>query len=145
MCMSRLHHLPAQFSEGVSVAWQKLHLTVCLASAVLQATLALCAHCLNALVNIDYMNVIWVVQDSLRASYHYVPPEDRVSTQRSPMTMRRGRPGRSGRGPRGAGNAPDLPSLLLDGRIVYIGMPIVPSVAELVVRLAPACTSPALL
>lgn len=28
---------------------------------------------------------------------------------------------------------PDLPSLLLDGRIVYIGMPLVPSVTELVI------------
>lgn len=28
---------------------------------------------------------------------------------------------------------PDLPSLLLDGRICYIGMPLVPSVTELVI------------
>lgn len=41
-----------------------------------------------------------------------------------------------GGGLRGRGRMsapPDLPSILLDGRIVYLGMPIVPSVAELIV------------
>ncbi|CAM8899230.1 unnamed protein product [Rhodiola kirilowii] len=46
------------------------------------------------------------------------------------VSMYRGGGGGAGR-PRSA--PPDLPSLLLDARIVYLGMPIVPAVTELVV------------
>ena len=72
------------------------------------------------------------LQDSLRASYAYVPPCDRIDPySRTPATMRHA--GHSGQGPQAAGRPPDLPSLLLDNRIVFIGMPLVPSVSELVV------------
>jgi hypothetical protein len=71
------------------------------------------------------------VQESLTAMNAYVPPDDRLPTKHSPAVMRRA--GRSGSGPRGAGRPPDLPSLLMDSRIVYIGMPLVASVSELVV------------
>lgn len=40
---------------------------------------------------------------------------------------------RRGRGFKQSPQAPDLPSLLLQGRIVYLGMPIVPNVSELIV------------
>jgi hypothetical protein len=77
------------------------------------------------------------MQDSLRASNFYVPPAAKISADaRQPTVMRRG--GYStyrGRGVRGGGRSPppDLPSLLLDSRIVFIGMPLVASVTELIV------------
>lgn len=70
-------------------------------------------------------------EDALRASAHYVGDDARVSTNpKVPTTMRRG----GGSGVLTPGRAPpDLPSLLLDSRIVYIGMPLVASVTELVI------------
>eukprot|EP00210_Caulerpa_lentillifera_P003629 g3464.t1 len=62
--------------------------------------------------------------DSLTSSAHYsgevVCEQTRIATK-----MVVGRP--ADKAP------PDLPSLILDGRIVYIGMPLVPSVTELVI------------
>jgi ATP-dependent Clp protease, protease subunit len=66
------------------------------------------------------------LQDLLTARAHYVPPSDEVTYQKQSARMSSGvmTPGSA---------PPDLPSLLLDSRIIYIGMPIVPQVAELVI------------
>ena len=70
------------------------------------------------------------MQDSIRASAHYVTGDAKITTSRQETTMRRG----GGGGVLTPGRAPpDLPSLLLDARIVYIGMPLVASVTELVI------------
>eukprot|EP00899_Mesostigma_viride_P018761 jgi/Mesvir1/26887/Mv20620-RA.2 len=48
-------------------------------------------------------------------------------------SMSYGGVGPRGGGPNSAGPPPDLPSLLLNSRILYIGMPLVPAVTELLV------------
>lgn len=64
------------------------------------------------------------LQDALTSKAHvggeYVNEATRIATR-----MAVARPSRK--------SPPDLPSLILDGRIVYIGMPLVPSVTELVI------------
>ncbi|CAG9463399.1 unnamed protein product [Pedinophyceae sp. YPF-701] len=63
---------------------------------------------------------------SISAKAFYVGDEITETTR---QTTRMGGPGM-----RPPGQAPpDLPSLLLDGRICYIGMPLVPQVSELVI------------
>jgi hypothetical protein len=75
-----------------------------------------------------------MLQESLRASYHYVPQGAKVTAYSSGTQMRaRGYTAMGQRGGRARSPPPDLPSLLLDARIVYIGMPLVASVTELVV------------
>lgn len=70
------------------------------------------------------------MQASLRSSAYYVNSDSKISTSKQPTTMRRG----GGGGVLTPGRAPpDLPSLLLDARIVYVGMPLVASVTELVI------------
>ncbi|KAK9842598.1 hypothetical protein WJX81_008193 [Elliptochloris bilobata] len=63
--------------------------------------------------------------DSLRAKAFYCG--DEVPTKKRPTRMAAGTGAAPGQAP------PDLPSLLLDGRICYIGMPLVPQVTELVI------------
>ncbi|XP_051145385.1 ATP-dependent Clp protease proteolytic subunit-related protein 1, chloroplastic [Andrographis paniculata] len=81
-----------------------------------------------------------VTEESISAAYNYLNDGGMKSlasvNRRGPYkysmsaSMYRGGGGRGGR-PRNA--PPDLPSLLLDARIVYLGMPIVPAVTELLV------------
>lgn len=72
------------------------------------------------------------VQEALRASHHYVPQHSKITAgPHQPTTMRAGSYAAGPRGP--STPPPDLPSLLLDRRIVYIGMPLVASVTELIV------------
>eukprot|EP00191_Tetraselmis_sp_GSL018_P000614 CAMPEP_0177599130 /NCGR_PEP_ID=MMETSP0419_2-20121207/12799_1 /TAXON_ID=582737 /ORGANISM="Tetraselmis sp., Strain GSL018" /LENGTH=343 /DNA_ID=CAMNT_0019091783 /DNA_START=76 /DNA_END=1107 /DNA_ORIENTATION=+ len=61
--------------------------------------------------------------ESLRAKAFYVG-DDITENTRIATKMSAATPGQA---------PPDLPSLLLDGRICYIGMPLVPSVTELVI------------
>lgn len=72
-------------------------------------------------------------QASLSASAAYSQPLTSASA-RSVTRMAGGTPAGAGSGGRRSGRAPpDLPSLLLDSRIVYVGMALVPEVTELVV------------
>jgi ATP-dependent Clp protease protease subunit len=65
------------------------------------------------------------MQDDLRAKAFYVGDDVKATTRQSVrMAVDTKAPGQA---------PPDLPSLLLDGRICYIGMPLVPSVTELVI------------
>jgi ATP-dependent Clp protease protease subunit len=65
------------------------------------------------------------LQDDLRAKAFYVGDDVKTTTRQSArMAVDTKAPGQA---------PPDLPSLLLDGRICYIGMPLVPSVTELVI------------
>ena len=76
------------------------------------------------------------VQEALRASHHYVPQQSKITAgHHQPTTMRAGSYAAGPRGQAGGPSTPppDLPSLLLDRRIVYIGMPLVASVTELIV------------
>lgn len=67
-----------------------------------------------------------VAQETLRAAYWY--PGEHVNTgSRMVVKMSAGTGAAPGQAP------PDLPSLLLDARICYIGMPLVPQVTELVI------------
>ena len=68
-------------------------------------------------------------QDSLRASAAYSTPVS--ASNRLTTRMAGGGPSVSGRAGRRA--PPDLPSLLLDARIVYIGLALTPEVTELIV------------
>jgi ATP-dependent Clp protease, protease subunit len=75
-----------------------------------------------------------MLQESLRASYHYVPQGAKVTAHSSGTQMRaRGFTAMGRQGGRARSPPPDLPSLLLDARIVFIGLPLVASVTELVV------------
>ena len=66
-----------------------------------------------------------MLQSDLTAKAFYVGDEVSASTRQSVrMAVDTKAPGQA---------PPDLPSLLLDGRICYIGMPLVPSVTELVI------------
>lgn len=70
---------------------------------------------------------------SLSAPAAYSQPLTSASA-RSVTRMAGGTPAGAGSGGRRSGRAPpDLPSLLLDSRIVYVGMALVPEVTELVV------------
>lgn len=81
-----------------------------------------------------------VTEESISSSYNYLnhggmwTPSGMVDMGPAKLSMSvsmyRGG-GRPGQRPRSA--PPDLPSLLLDARIVYLGMPIVPAVTELLV------------
>lgn len=72
-------------------------------------------------------------QASLSAPAAYSQPLTSASA-RSVTRMAGGTPAGAGSGGRRSGRAPpDLPSLLLDSRIVYVGMALVPEVTELVV------------
>ncbi|RMZ52042.1 hypothetical protein APUTEX25_001236 [Auxenochlorella protothecoides] len=74
--------------------------------------------------SIDPVSLL-IIQDTLTAKAFYVG--DHVSETSRQAT-------RMARDTRAPGRAPpDLPSLLLDGRICYIGMPLVPAVTELVI------------
>lgn len=70
--------------------------------------------------------LLTLVQETLRAAYWY--PGEQVNTgSRMVVKMSAGTGAAPGQAP------PDLPSLLLDARICYIGMPLVPQVTELVI------------
>ena len=78
-------------------------------------------------------NLKTIQQASLSASAAYSQPLTHASS-RSVTRMAGGTPAGAGSGGRRSGRAPpDLPSLLLDSRIVYIGMALVPEVTELIV------------
>mgnify|MGYP006131362147 FL=1 len=78
---------------------------------------------------------------SARASYRKEVPSEANGGPASMVTSIAGASGgqhgmsmsAGGGGSGGAGPPPDLPSLLLNARIVYIGMPLLPAVTELVV------------
>ena len=76
-------------------------------------------------------------QTTLGASAHYSTPLSASNRMSAPMAMAGGTPGRGGGGVVGsrAGRRapPDLPSLLMDARIVYLGLAITPEVTELIV------------
>lgn len=76
-----------------------------------------------------------LLQASLRASAYYVGSDAKLDLNaKMPTVMRRGGGGGRAGGVLTPGQAPpDLPSLLLDSRIVYIGMPLVASVTELII------------
>lgn len=70
-------------------------------------------------------------QDTLSAKSWYAGPDAVCEANRQPVAMagrraiHRGKIGGAGRGKRSRRNKPpDLPSLLLDSRICYIGMPV---------------------
>jgi hypothetical protein len=65
-----------------------------------------------------------MMQSSITAKAFYAGDDVKPTKQAVRMAVDTKAPGQA---------PPDLPSLLLDGRICYIGMPLVPSVTELVI------------
>jgi len=65
-----------------------------------------------------------LAQSSITAKAFYAGDDVKPTKQAVRMAVDTKAPGQA---------PPDLPSLLLDGRICYIGMPLVPSVTELVI------------
>ena len=69
-------------------------------------------------------NTDLMMQSSITAKAFYAGDDVKPTKQAVRMAVDTKAPGQA---------PPDLPSLLLDGRICYIGMPLVPSVTELVI------------